>query len=109
MYLAEAALYEGILFGALLIVGGITGYTLSGSKPSLYAGSISGIIAISLSYLGLSGRRLLALFLLATEAILLNAMFYVRYRKTSKLMPAGFMLIVSFISLILFLVGIIAA
>ena len=109
MAFPEAALYEGIVFGALLIVGGIVGFTMSGSKPSLYAGSLSGILAIALSFIGLSGYSLIALFLLATEAILLIAMFFLRYKKTGKFIPAGLMLLVSGLSLVLFLAGILTA
>lgn len=105
----QFALYEGIVYGLLLIVGGVVGYTKAHSKASLYAGSASGVIAISFSYMGLTGNDLLALFLLAAESILLSAFFYMRYSASKKFMPAGMMVVVSGISLVVYLTGILVA
>jgi uncharacterized membrane protein (UPF0136 family) len=105
----QVALYEGLVYGILLIVGGVVGYTKARSKPSLYAGATSGVLAIIFSYLGFSGNELLALFLLAAESILLSAFFYMRYSSSKKFMPAGFMVIVSAVSLVIYLTGILVA
>jgi uncharacterized membrane protein (UPF0136 family) len=109
MSVSELAIIEGFIYGILLIAGGIIGYTKAQSKPSLYAGSVSGIFAIIFSSLGMVGHDLIALFLLASEAILLSAFFYIRYSSTKKFMPSGLMVLVSAISLILYLVGILTA
>lgn len=109
MAIHDVALYEGFVYGALLIIGGVIGFTKAQSKPSLYAGCGSGVLAIIFSVLGIRGHDLLALFLLAAEAILLSAFFYIRYTATKKFMPAGMMLGVSVISLALYLVGILSA
>ena len=102
----QAALYEGILFGVLLIVGGVMGFTKAQSKTSLYSGSASGLFAIVFGLIGMAGHDLLALFLLAAEAILLSAFFYIRYSSTKKFMPAGLMVIVCAVSLVMYLIGI---
>jgi uncharacterized membrane protein (UPF0136 family) len=105
----HVALCEGIVYGALLIVGGVMGYTKAGSKPSLIMGSSSGVIAIFLSIWGLKGHELPSLFLLGGEAIVLSAFFYMRYTNSKKFMPAGMMATVSAISLIMFSIGIVVA
>lgn len=109
MALERVALYEGLVYGLLLIIGGVVGFSKAHSKPSLYAGSASGVLAIAFSYAGLTGHELIGLFLLAAESILLSAFFYMRYSASKKFMPAGLMVIVSAVSLILYLTGIIAA
>jgi uncharacterized membrane protein (UPF0136 family) len=103
------ALYEGIVYGLLLIVGGVVGYKKAHSRASLYAGSVSGVLAIAFSYFGLTKNDLFGLFLLATEAIILSAFFYMRYSASKKFMPAGLMLIVSAVSLTVYLTGILVA
>ena len=109
MAMERVALYEGLVYGVLLIIGGIIGFSKAQSRPSLYAGSASGVLAITFSYAGLTGHDLIGLFLLAAEAILLSAFFYMRYSASKKFMPAGMMCIVSAVSLVLYLAGIIAA
>jgi uncharacterized membrane protein (UPF0136 family) len=103
------ALYEGLVYGLLLIVGGVIGYTKAHSRASLYAGATSGVLAIAFSYFGLTRNDLFGLFLLAAESIILSAFFYMRYSASKKFMPAGFMLIVSAVSLLMYLTGILVA
>lgn len=105
----QVALYEGLVYGFLLIIGGVIGFKKAHSKASLYAGSASGVFAVVFSYLGLQGNDLLALFLLAAEAIILSAFFYMRYSSSKKFMPSGMMLVVSALSLVIYLTGILVA
>ena len=105
----QVALYEGLVYGFLLIIGGVIGFKKAQSKASLYAGSASGVAAIVFSYLGLHGNDLLALFLLAAEAIILSAFFYMRYSSSKKFMPSGMMFVVSAVSLVIYLTGILVA
>ncbi len=91
------------------MIGGVVGYTKAHSKASLYAGSASGVLAIVFSYIGLSGHDLMALFLLAAESILLSAFFYMRFSSSKKFMPSGLMVIISAISLVIYLTGILVA
>ena len=106
MTVESVALYEGIVYGFLLIIGGIVGYTKSQSRPSLFMGSGCGILALLLSTYGLRGGGMIALFLLAAEAILLSTFFYMRYTSSKKFMPAGLMMGVSVFSFTLYFVGI---
>ena len=109
MAFVHVALCEGIVYGALLVVGGVIGYTKAGSRPSLIMGTLSGLLAILLSTWGLHGHDLPALFLLGGEAIVLSAFFYTRYANSKKFMPAGMMTAVSAISLAMYAVGILVA
>jgi len=109
MTFVDVALYEGFVYGALLIVGGVMGYKKAQSKPSLIMGSTCGLLAIILSIWGRKGHDLPALFLLAGEAVILAAFFYMRYSISKKFMPAGMMMVVSFLSIFMFVTGILVA
>jgi uncharacterized membrane protein (UPF0136 family) len=106
MAFVDVALFEGIVYGILLIVGGVIGYTKAHSKPSLLMGSTCGLLAIVLGIWGQRGHDLPALFLLAGEAIILTAFFYMRYSNSKTFMPAGMMTVVSIISMTMYVAGI---
>ena len=109
MSVTEAVLYESVVFGSILVVGGVVGYVKSKSRPSLFMGCGSGVLALLFANYGLKGHDLIALFLLACEAVLLSAVFYTRFQKTKKFMPAGFLLVLSVVSLVLYVTGILVA
>ena len=102
-------LYEGIIYGILLFVGGAIGYRKAGSKPSLIMGTASGILAIGFSAYAIKVNELMGLFLLAAEALVLSSFFYMRYTKTKKFMPGGLMCAISMVSFALYFVAICAA
>jgi uncharacterized membrane protein (UPF0136 family) len=94
------------IYAALLVAGGVIGFVKAGSRPSLIAGTISGVVA--LIALGLSIYQPLAGFGLGLAlAAGLFAMFAGRYGKGRKFMPAGLLALVSLgmIGLLAILVG----
>jgi uncharacterized membrane protein (UPF0136 family) len=86
------------IYGALLIAGGIAGYFKAGSRPSVIAGTISGLIAFAA--LGVSTQDVLGFRIGAVLAALMLVVFDVRFFKTRKLMPSGLLAILSLVVLI---------
>jgi uncharacterized membrane protein (UPF0136 family) len=76
-----------IIYGFIVLFGGVYGYVKAGSVPSMTAGVISGIIAI---FAGVMFRRhpMLAALIAAILGLVLTAVFYRRYITTQKAMPA---------------------
>ena len=87
-----------ILFYALAVFGGgVMGYIKAGSRPSLISGCISGAALAISAYISL--RNPAAGFALATFlALALLVVFALRLRRTRKLMPAGWMAILSLVA-----------
>lgn len=83
-----------IVYGLLLLGGGIGGYASKRSVPSLVAGIVSAVL-LALAFL-LAGVRPAHGFMLGTGvAAVLAAFFVKRLRDTGKLMPSGGLLIFS--------------
>ncbi|MDJ0511254.1 MAG: TMEM14 family protein [Crocosphaera sp.] len=83
-----------LVYGILLLIGGIIGYVTAKSKPSLISGVVSGLLLLVTSFLQLQ-QIALAFILARIVTILLTVVFAIRFWKTKKLMPAGIMLVVS--------------
>ncbi len=82
------------IYGILLIVGGIVGKIKSGSSASLFAGAISGIVALVGFWQSLSDPA--AGFLTGgLVGLLLTGIFMSRFVRTRKFMPAGLVLLLS--------------
>ncbi len=88
-----------IVFGVLTIVGGIVGYVKAGSKPSLIAGSISGILLLIAAFL-LPQQRVAGLVIALIVSLVLAAQFIPKLIRTGRAMPAGMMSILSVIGII---------
>jgi uncharacterized membrane protein (UPF0136 family) len=73
------------------------GYIKAGSRPSLISGCISGVALAIAAYISLQNPA--AGFALATFlALALLIVFALRFRRTRKLMPAGWMAILSLVA-----------
>ncbi len=84
------------IYIVLLVVGGVIGFVKAKSKPSLIASSIFAV-ALAMVNLNLVNIRHLADILLG----LLIIVFAMRYAKTKKFMPAGLMIILTVVTLVL--------
>ncbi|XP_021892996.1 protein FATTY ACID EXPORT 6-like [Carica papaya] len=83
-----------IPYGLILIAGGIIGYVKRGSTSSLAGGAGSGLLLILAGYLSLKAfekkkNSYFALVLETVCAAALTAVMGQRYIQTSKIMPAG--------------------
>ncbi|MBE9189281.1 hypothetical protein IQ230_02630 [Gloeocapsopsis crepidinum LEGE 06123] len=94
------AIIAAIAYGIITIVGGIIGYTKARSTASLISGIISGLLLFAGAILYLQGQAWGFTLALITTAILV-VVFTIRFVKTRKFMPAGLMLTLGVLTLII--------
>jgi uncharacterized membrane protein (UPF0136 family) len=87
------------VFGALTIVGGVIGFVKAGSKASLIAGGISGVLLLVAGWLTAS-KPTAGLVLGLILSLLLAGRFVPAFLKTKKPMPAGMMSVLSIVGLV---------
>lgn len=94
-----------IVYGVLLGLGGLMGYLKAGSRPSLVAGSTSGLIAVLTAMAMRNDFR--AIWLGVALAAAMLVVFTIRLRKTRKFMPSGLLVGASLVVLaILLIIGV---
>lgn len=85
-----------LVYALLMLAGGLMGWR-AGSRPSLIAGGVSGILLLAALYVARNDLRL-GLIAGAVIAALLAAVFAMRLAKTKKAMPSGALLLLSLIA-----------
>lgn len=95
-----AATLTCLVYGILVLGGGILGYRTAGSRPSLIAGTLSGAAMLVAALLLMRGVHA-ALWLALAVAALLLLFFAMRWLKGRKFMPAGLMALASLVALAL--------
>lgn len=93
----NAAPYVIIVYGLLVIVGGVIGYTKAKSQASLISGGISGILLVISGVLMFKGIAAASYFALLISLTLL-VVFTQRFSAKRAFMPAGLMLILSLLA-----------
>lgn len=98
-----------IIYGVLMLLGGIFGFVKAGSKVSLIMGIASGILIFAgIALLG-QGQYPAGRAVLAFTSFVLSGVFAVRSLKTRKFMPSGMLLalslVASFLAVRLFISG----
>ncbi len=86
-----------IVFALLMETGGMIGFFVKRSKPSLIAGAASGgllIVAFVVTFFNLA----VGLWIGAVVSLLLCLVFCIRLAKTGKFMPSGMLLILSVVA-----------
>jgi uncharacterized membrane protein (UPF0136 family) len=86
-------------YGILAIVGGIIGYMQANSTVSLISGLISGILLVFTGFFQLQGQGW-ATTLAAVVTSILVVVFAIRFAKTRKFMPAGLMVLLGIVTLV---------
>ena len=89
------------IFGGLTVVGGAIGFAKAGSKASLIAGAISGILLQVAGWLMGGERATAGLVLGLVVSLLLAGRFVPAFLKSKKFMPAGMMSVLSVAGLLL--------
>lgn len=95
----KIAAWITLIYGFLLIIGGIIGYIQAASTISLIMGICFSIL-IFLAAIGMFKDRLLPCYLGIILILILDAFFTYRWLFTFKFFPAGLMSIISMIALI---------
>jgi len=90
------------LYGILSIIGGIIGYKSAGSKVSLISGTISGLLLLTAAFVQLQGLPWGSTLAVIITSVLM-IVFAIRLAKTRKLMPAGLMVILGLVTLVVML------
>ena len=85
-----------IVYGAIILAGGIMGFQIAKSRSSLLMGILSGLMLAASGALVLLGNRGGAYYGLGVNLALIMV-FGSRYLRTMKMMPAGLMLAASVI------------
>ncbi|MFY9226282.1 MAG: TMEM14 family protein [Blastocatellia bacterium] len=96
----KIATYVVLVYGFLLIAGGVIGFMQAKSKASLIAGSISGVVILASGIIMLQGATF-GTYLALVVTLALSAVFFMRWSKTRAFMPSGMMLILNEITFIL--------
>ena len=88
------------VYAVMMMGGGVLGYKKAGSKMSLYAGVVSGIVI--LAGVLLAGRDpKLGFGIVALVGFSLSIVFAIRLKKTKQFMPSGMLLILSLLAAVL--------
>ena len=85
-----------ILYGVVVLAGGVVGYRTAGSRASLMMGAATGLMLAISGILVLLGSRGGAYWGMGVTGALI-LVFGRRYAESRKMMPAGFMLAASVI------------
>jgi uncharacterized membrane protein (UPF0136 family) len=96
------AAVTALIYGLLVLAGGVVGFKKAGSRPSLIAGIVSMallLVAAVLLFSGRSSGAYLAIFVCAALLIF----FGMRWMKNRRFMPSGLMSLVSAAALLLLL------
>ena len=93
------AAYVVLVYGVLVIAGGVMGYAKAKSKPSLIAGSLFGVVVIIGSFMMLQ-QYPFGTYLSLAASFLLLIFFSRRFSTTKKFMPAGLMMSLSLIAVL---------
>jgi uncharacterized membrane protein (UPF0136 family) len=97
----EQTAIEVLVYGAIMILGGIAGYVKVGSKASLLSGVGMGLALLACGY-GVWRGSEHSLVVAEVIALLLVVLFAVRYAKSRRFMPAGMLAILSLVAVIMF-------
>jgi len=89
-----------LVYGGLVLVGGVIGFRKAGSRPSLIAGIASDALLVLAAVLLILGRPAGGTLAMAVAALLL-VFFGWRWAKSGKFMPAGLMVLSSAVALAL--------
>jgi uncharacterized membrane protein (UPF0136 family) len=87
-----------LVYALLMLAGGLLGFLLANSKPSLIAGAASAIVLGALFFVSRTAP-FPAYALGAAVSLLLGIQFFLRYQDQKKLMPTGMLLLITAIAL----------
>jgi uncharacterized membrane protein (UPF0136 family) len=91
-----------LLYGVLILVGGVVGYATAGSMVSAVAGGVFGLGLVTSALVLLKGKPL-GLYMALSLTAVLTIFFGYRFIQTSAWMPGGAMMLVSLAALFLLL------
>lgn len=88
------------VYALFMLAGGVIGYRKAGSKASLISG-VGSAVVLAAAFLIAGSNPGAGFWLGAITGLLLAVVFALRLAKTGKFMPAGALLIVSLVAMVL--------
>src|SRR5262245_59096582 len=85
-----------IVYGALIVLGGLSAFAKAKSRVSLVVGGFAGLVLVicgALNWMGSHGAAYAGIVM----TVILMLLFGLRYRRTKKVRPAGVMMVLSLI------------
>lgn len=105
--LFQIATWSILIYGLVVLLGGVMGYLKAKSKASLFSGVGSGI-GLLVAWIVCRQAAMAGLGLATVIALVLFVVFILRFLKTRAFMPAGLMMVFSFAATVVFLLGLLA-
>jgi uncharacterized membrane protein (UPF0136 family) len=105
--LFQIATWSILIYGLVVLLGGVMGYLKAKSKASLFSGLGSGT-ALLVAWIVCRQAAMAGLGLATLIALVLFVVFIFRFLKTRAFMPAGLMMVFSFAATVVFLLGLLA-
>ena len=93
-----------LIYGLVVLLGGVMGYVKAKSQVSLLAGVGSGI-ALIVAWFVFRQTPVVGLGLATLIAFILFVVFVIRFSRTRAFMPAGLMMVFSLAATVVFLLG----
>ena len=94
-----------VLYGLMVLAGGVIGYLQAKSLPSLASGVVFGLVLLVAGWFAWGGSGA-AVYVSIGAALVLALFFAYRFTSTGKLMPGGMMFILSFVAVVLLVIGV---
>ncbi len=101
------ATWSILIYGLVVLLGGVMGYVKAKSQASLYSGVGSGIALLITWFIG-TQNPVAGLGLATLLALVLFVVFVLRFSRTRAFMPAGLMMLLSLVATVLFGLGLIS-
>lgn len=102
--LFQIATWSILIYGVLVLLGGVMGYLKAKSQMSLYSGIGSGVALLVAWFVSRQNPQL-GLGIAAVIGLVLFVVFVKRFSTTRAFMPAGMMMVFSLAATALFVVG----
>ena len=96
-----------LIYGVLLIVGGVAGYIRAGSRISLFSGGVSGCVILLAFWLGFRSTPV-AFSIGGIVAAVLMITMGIRSLRTGHVVPAGLIAMMSLATLVVLLLAVLA-
>ncbi|RPI29284.1 MAG: hypothetical protein EHM61_02125 [Acidobacteria bacterium] len=101
----KIAAISTLIYGFLVLAGGVFGYLQAKSLPSLIAGGVCGVIVLVAGGYMWAGS-IPAAYVAGAMALFLALFFAYRFTSTGKIMPGGVMLALSFVAVVILVFGV---
>src|SRR5512143_1439552 len=94
-----------VVYGLLVLAGGVMGYAQAKSLPSLISGVGCGIVLLIAGWFAWGGSGA-AVYVSIAVALILALFFAYRFTTTGRIMPGGLMFLLSFVAVVFMVIGI---